>query len=115
MAAPKIGCTPGGECSFYNNGLNRSFPAMRAHQFLPEKGVMLNADFPQPLGSSVVRKLKTYCAFKLLILEKERGNINVQNMSETGYTELPEQLIIIPNSFHYLKLNRQIKKGVVNI
>lgn len=41
----------------------------RTKRVLPEKGVMLNADFPQPLGSSVVRKLKTNCAFKLLVLE----------------------------------------------
>lgn len=52
---------------------NRSFPAMTMDGFLPEKGMMLNADFPQPLGSSVVRKLKTNCAFKLLVLEG-RGN-----------------------------------------
>lgn len=45
----------------------------RTDQVLPEKGVMLNADFPQPLGSSVVRKLKTNCAFKLLILEGREG------------------------------------------
>lgn len=34
---------------------------------------MLDADFPQPLGSSVVRKLKTNCAFKLLVLEGTEG------------------------------------------
>lgn len=37
--------------------------------FLPEEGVVLNADFPQSLGSSVIGKLKTNCTFKLLILE----------------------------------------------
>jgi len=30
---------------------------------------MLDADLPQPLGSSVVRKLEPDCAFKLLILK----------------------------------------------
>lgn len=34
---------------------------------------MLNADLPQLLGSSVVWKLKTDCAFKLLILEEREG------------------------------------------
>lgn len=97
MAAPKEAVPQEGNV-FYNKGLNRSFPALREHQFLPEKGVMLNADFPQPLGSSVIRKLKTYRAFKLFILE-ERGNNNVQNMRKTGYTEMTGQLSIIPNSF----------------
>lgn len=45
----------------------------RTDRVLPEKGVMLDADFPQPLGSSVVRKLKTNCAFKLLVLEGTEG------------------------------------------
>lgn len=33
---------------------------------------MLNAHLPQPLGSSVVRKLKANCTFKLLILEERQ-------------------------------------------
>lgn len=48
---------------------------------LPEEGVMLNADLPQPLGSSVVRKLETNCTFKLLILEgreERETEINVK-------------------------------------
>lgn len=49
-----------------------NLPAIRADRFLPEEGVMFDADFPQPLGSSVVWKLKADCAFKLLILEGER-------------------------------------------
>lgn len=32
--------------------------------------MMFNTDFPQPLGSSVVRKLETNRTFKLFILEK---------------------------------------------
>lgn len=57
----------------------QKLPAMRTDQFLPEKGVMFDADFPQPLGSSVVRKLKTNCAFKLLILE-EREEIEMHRI-----------------------------------
>lgn len=38
-------------------------------QFLPEESVMLDADLPQLLGSSVVRKLEADRTFKLLILE----------------------------------------------
>lgn len=55
---------------------------MTPHQSLPEEGMMLNADLPQPLGSSVVRKLKANCTFKLLILEggKDKGTErNVRN------------------------------------
>lgn len=51
----------------------KNFPTMRADLFLPEEGVMFNADLPQPLGGSVIGKLKTDCTFKLLVLEgKER-------------------------------------------
>lgn len=42
---------------------------MTPDQFLPEEGMMLNAHLPQPFGSSVVRKLKANCTFKLLVLE----------------------------------------------
>ena len=42
---------------------------MRADGFLPEEGVMLNADLPQPLGSSVIGQFKTDCTFKLFVLE----------------------------------------------
>lgn len=42
---------------------------------------MLNADFPQPLGSSVVGELEANCAFKLLILE-ERNEKRDENRSK---------------------------------
>lgn len=68
MAVPKRSRIPGDVlCAMMDP--EQKLPAMRTDQFLPEKGVMLNADFPEPLGSSVVRKLKTNCAFKLLVLE----------------------------------------------
>lgn len=58
-----------------DRAFNGNLPTMKQDRFLPEEGVMLNADLPQLLGSSVVRKLKTNCTFKLFILEgrKERG------------------------------------------
>lgn len=44
---------------------------------LPEKGVVLNANLPKLLGSSVVRKLEANGALKLLILLcKKRGRTN---------------------------------------
>lgn len=60
----KRSCTPG------DTKAAQKLAAVRTHQFLPEERVMLNADFPEPLGSAVVQKLKTNCAFKLLILEE---------------------------------------------
>lgn len=48
-----------------------NLPAMKADRFLPEEGVMLDADLPQPLGGSVIRKLETDCTFELLVLEGE--------------------------------------------
>lgn len=47
-------------------------PTKTVCRSLPEEGVMLDADLPQPLGSSVVWKLKTNCAFELLILKKRK-------------------------------------------
>lgn len=54
---------------------------MRGDRFLPEEGVMLDADLPQPLGSSVVGKLKANCTFKLLILAG-RGNMDTEKYEE---------------------------------
>lgn len=59
-----------GKCSLCFDGhRTKNPPTMRADRFLPEEGVMLDADLPQPLGSSVVGELKTNCTFKLFILE----------------------------------------------
>lgn len=55
---------------------------MRPDRSLPEEGVMLDADLPQLLGSSVVRKLKTDCTFKLLILEGREDRDTERNVKE---------------------------------
>lgn len=60
-----------------------NFATGRPDRFSPEEGVMLNADLPQPLGSSVVRKLKTDCTFELFILEgrehrETESNVRIQ-------------------------------------
>lgn len=48
---------------------------------------MLNADLPQPLGSSVVGKLKTDSTFKLLVLE---GGDNREKYEENVSTAVGE-------------------------
>lgn len=53
---------------------------MRPDRFLPEEGVMLNAHLPQPLGSSVVRKLKSNRTFELLVLEEREDRETERNM-----------------------------------
>lgn len=55
---------------------------MREDRFSPEEGVMLNADLPQPLGSSVVGKLKTNCTFKLLVLEGRENRQTEKNVKK---------------------------------
>lgn len=62
---------------------------MKVDQFLPEEGVMLNADLPQPLGSSVVGKLKTDSAFKLLVLEGGDNREKCEENVSTAECEVP--------------------------
>lgn len=38
--------------------------------FSPEEGVMLHTDLPQPFGCTMIWKLETDCAFKLLKLQQ---------------------------------------------
>ena len=68
--------------------LNGNLPAATPHRFLPEKGVMLNADLPQLLGSSVVGKLEADCAFELLVLERRDEKNVKKGVGDTAPGEL---------------------------
>lgn len=43
--------------------------------FSPEEGVMLHTDLPQPFGSTMIWKLETDCAFKLLKLQQGQNTV----------------------------------------
>lgn len=67
---------------------------MRPDRFLPEEGVMLDAHLPQPLGSSVVRKLEADRTFKLLVLDGRQdketdGNIRKGSVKTTSGGLMP--------------------------
>lgn len=67
---------------------------MRPDQFSPEEGVMLDADLPQLLGSSVIRELEADCTFKLLVLEgRERGETE-RNVSKVAGDTKPSGLTL---------------------
>lgn len=80
---------------------------MRPDQFSPEEGVMLDADLPQLLGSSVIRELKADCTFKLLVLEEREGRDREKcEQSCWGYkTKCPYFVLLKGNSvlLHRLK------------
>lgn len=80
-------CTCGNICSCLDKLWTWNPPTTRVDRYLPEKGVMFNADLPQPLCSSVVGKLKTDCTFKLFILEqreRERTRRHAEKCVNTG-------------------------------
>lgn len=49
-----------------------SQPQLVLHDNLPEEGVVLDTDLPEPFGSAMIWKLETNRALKLLKLEESK-------------------------------------------
>lgn len=49
-----------------------SQPQLVLHDNLPEEGVVLDTDLPEPFGSAMIWKLETNRALKLLKLEERK-------------------------------------------